>query len=117
MSVGSAQINVRVPSALRDKGNATLSLVNSSPTKIIREVWSTLAQGAEAYERLHEALVAESSKDAAEETSRRIAELERATCLFDEFGAGVGLDVTAFVPLDDGQAQEALYDEFLESES
>ena len=117
MSVGSSQINVRVPSTLRDKGNATLSLVNSSPTKIIREVWSMLAQGAEAYERLHEALVAESSRDVAEDTNRRMAELERATNLFDEFSAGMDLNVLAFVPLDDEQTQEALYDEFLESES
>ena len=117
MSGGSAQINVRVPNALRNKGNATLALVNSSPTKIIREVWDMLAQGAEAYERLHEVLVAESSRGAAEEANRRIAELERATCLFDEFGVRMDLDVTAFVPLDDEQVQEALYDEFLESES
>ena len=117
MSVGSAQINVRVPGGLRDKGNSTLAVVGSSPTKIVREVWAVLAQGAEAYERLHKVLVAETSQSASDETDHRLAKLEQATSLFDEFGAGIGLDAATFVPLDDNQTQEALYDEFLESES
>ena len=117
MPTGSAQINVRMPSGLRDKGNSTLAVVGSSPTKIVREVWDVLAQGAEAYEQLHKVLVAETSQSVSDEADHRLVKLERATSLFDEFGAGMGLDAATFVPFDDEQTQEALYDEFLESGS
>ena len=89
------QLTVRLPRALKEQGDATLSLVGSSPAKIIRQVWTCLAGGGERYERLAEALA--NSRDA-DQNEELFAPIERATKLFENMGARLGVDLSSFEP-------------------
>ena len=89
------QLNVRLPRALKEQGDATLSLVGSSPAKIIRQVWTRLSEGGEGYERLAEALVDARDTD---QTDEFFAPIERATKLFESMGERLGLDISTLEP-------------------
>ena len=89
------QLNVRLPRTLKEQGDATLALVGSSPAKIIRQVWTRLAEGGERYERLADALADAHDSD---QTDELFAPIERATKLFEDMGARLGLDVSTFEP-------------------
>ena len=89
------QLNVRLPRTLKEQGDATLALVGSSPAKIIRQVWTCLADGGERYERLKDVLADSQPNDQEEEL---FAPIERATKLFESMGAQLGLDVSTFEP-------------------
>lgn len=89
------QLNVRLPRELKEQGDATLALVGSSPAKVIRRVWSCLAQGGDAYDRLVDALDA---ADVVGESKPKIDPLVHATGLFEALGASFGLDVATFEP-------------------
>ena len=108
MPTGEAvQLNVRLPRELKEQGDATLALVGSSPARVIRRVWSCLAQGGEAYDRLVDALDA---ADVVGEAKPRTDPLARAAGLFESLGASLGLDVAAFEPsaLDDHELLERI---------
>lgn len=90
-----AQLNVRIPRDLKERGDATLALVGSSPAKIVRQLWTKLARGGAAYERIAQALADESSATADDSNSRALA---RSTHLFEDIGASFGLDVRTFEP-------------------
>ena len=89
------QLNVRLPRELKEQGDATLALVGSSPAKIIRQVWTRLAEGGKAYERLVDALADSEGSNQGDEPFPAI---ERATKLFENMAAHVGLDVSTFEP-------------------
>lgn len=96
MPTGEAvQLNVRLPRELKEQGDATLALVGSSPAKVIRRVWSCLAQGGEAYDRLVDALDA---ADVVGESKPAIDPLTRAAGLFESIGTSFGLDAATFEP-------------------
>lgn len=89
------QLNVRLPRALKEQGDATLALVGSSPAKIIRQVWTRLAEGGEGFERLADAL---SDARDSDQTDEFLAPIERATKLFEGMGGRLGLDISTFEP-------------------
>ena len=89
------QLNVRLPRVLKEQGDATLALVGSSPAKIIRQVWTCLADGGERYERLSDVLAETQDTTQDEEL---FAPIERAAKLFENMGARFGLDVSTFEP-------------------
>ena len=89
------QLNVRLPRTLKEQGDATLALVGSSPAKIIRQVWTCLADGGERYERLSNVL---SDSQVTTQDEELFAPIERATRLFENMGERFGLDVSTFEP-------------------
>lgn len=101
------QLNVRLPRDLKERGDETLSLVGSSPAKIIRRVWSCLAQGGDAYERLVRATEALELAGVAADAASPLAQ---ASGLFEGLGASLGLDIAAFEPstLPDGDLLEVI---------
>lgn len=94
-SAAVSQLNVRMPTSLKDRGNATLALVGSSPVKIVRQLWEKLAQGGEAYQQIARVLASDAQPEAVcdEEST-----LYRATHLFEDLGASFGLDISTFQP-------------------
>ena len=91
-----AQVNIRMPRELKERGDATLSLVGSSPAKIIRLLWERLAEGGEAYERVVAALSA--GADASVSVTQSSAPVQQSASLFKNLGASLGLDIDAFEP-------------------
>lgn len=91
-----AQVNVRMQRELKERGDATLALVGSSPATIIRQLWQLLSEGGESYQRIMRVLtradVAEDAPEAAE------SPLYRASHLFEDLGASLGLDLASFTP-------------------
>lgn len=87
-----AQVNVRMPRQLKERGDATLALAGSSPVKVIRQLWERLAEGGEAYERVMRALAPD--EDVADEGFL----IGRSARLFEDIGSSLGLDIAAFQP-------------------
>ena len=97
MSQEVAQLNVRLPRTLKQQGDATLALMGSSPAKIIRQLWTRLAEGGDSYERIARALFeGDTAKDAVHEAE--LSPLVRATSLFENLGMSMGLDIASFEP-------------------
>ena len=94
-SAAMAQVNVRMQRDLKERGDATLALVGSSPAVIIRQLWQALAEGGEAYQRIMRALA---KADVAEEADAADTSLLQASTLFEELGTTLGLDPASFVP-------------------
>lgn len=94
-SAAMAQVNVRMQRDLKERGDATLALVGSSPAVIIRQLWQALAEGGEAYQRIMRALV---KADVAEEAAVAGTSLLQASTLFEGLGTALGLDLASFVP-------------------
>ena len=90
-----AQVNVRMDRELKEQGDATLSLVGSSPVKIIRQLWERLATGGDAYERIMEVLGPPQDEADVENAHQLVV---RSGDLFKEFGNSFGLDLSAFEP-------------------
>lgn len=101
------QLNVRLPRELKERGDETLALVGSSPAKVIRRVWTCLAQGGAAYDRLVAALGAADEAGAA---ASKDSPLEHATGLFESLGSSLGLGISSFEPsaLDEKELLESI---------
>jgi hypothetical protein len=110
-TLATTQLNVRIPKALKERGDSTLSLVGSTPTRIVRELWTKLAEGSESYEKVHDALTEGISEERQSAIDVRIDAIERSQGLVEAFGASLGIDVSSFEPLSDDEMAEALYDE------
>lgn len=95
MAASMAQVNVRMDRELKEQGDATLSLVGSSPVKIIRQLWEYLASGGDAYGRIMEVLCPTQNADTLEDPHRFVM---RSASLFQELGNSFGLDLSAFEP-------------------
>lgn len=108
------QLNVRLPKDLKADGDRTLSLVGSSPTRIIRELWTKLAQGAESYESLYAAIADDSGVTESDDVTRKLRALEQACSLVPDFGRRMGLDLADYRPLDDEALKEAAYLDLLD---
>lgn len=90
-----AQVNVRMDRALKEQGDATLSLVGSSLVKTIRQLWERLAAGGDAYERIMEVLRPVQEVTPAVDPHQCV---ERSTSLFLGFGASLGEDLPDLEP-------------------
>lgn len=95
MTAAIAQVNVRMDRELKERGDATLSLVGSSPAKIIRQLWECLAAGGDAYERIIGALCPVQDVAPAADPHQRIM---HSASLFWDFGASLGEDLPEFEP-------------------
>lgn len=91
-----AQLNIRMPRDLKDRGDAVLASVGSSPSKIIRQLWEKLAAGGDEYERVAEALGEHPGHLAADED--RGARVRRSAQLFEGLGTSLGLELSRFEP-------------------
>lgn len=89
-----SQLNIRMPADLKERGNATLALVGSSPARIIRKLWERLSEGGEAYRAVVSVLESDTSTSAMGEDES----LARASRLFEDLGATLGLDLASFEP-------------------
>ena len=94
-STAMAQVNIRMQRSLKERGDATLALVGSSPAAIIRQLWQALAAGGDAYQRIMQVLT---KADVAEASPATDSSLCRASSLFEELGASLGLDPASFTP-------------------
>ena len=113
-ALATVQLNVRIPKTLKEQGDSTLSLVGSTPTKIVRELWTRLAEGSESYERVHDVLAGGISEERQSAIDAKINAIERSQGLVEAFGTSLGMDASSFEPLSDDEMAEALYDERLE---
>ena len=95
MTAAIAQVNVRMNRELKERGDATLSLVGSSPVKIIRQLWERLAAGGDAYERIIEVLCPVQDVAPAADPHQCVM---RSTSLFWDFGTSLGKDLPEFEP-------------------
>lgn len=96
MSVASmVQVNIRMERELKERGDATLNLVGSSPAKIIRQLWKCLATGGDAYERVVTAL-SPAREDATADGAYNA--VRHSASMFQELGATIGADITVFAP-------------------
>ncbi len=91
-----SQLNIRMPADLKERGNATLALVGSSPARIIRKLWEKISEGGEAYEAVTRVL--DGGAGATASSLGQEESLERALCLFEDLGATLGLDLASFEP-------------------
>lgn len=89
-----SQLNIRMPADLKERGNATLALVGSSPARIIRKLWERLSEGGGAYRAVVSVLESDTSTSAMGEDES----LARASRLFEDMGTTLGLDPVSFVP-------------------
>jgi predicted DNA-binding protein len=89
-----SQLNIRMPTDLKDRGNETLALMGSSPARIIRKLWERLSEGGEAYRAVVSVLESDTSTPAMGEDES----LVRASRLFEDMGSTLGLDPASFVP-------------------
>ncbi len=88
-----AQVNVRMRRDLKERGDATLALMGSSPAIIVRQLWELLAEGGEGYQRVMSVLAKANDVPAAGQSS-----LYQASHLFEILGASMELDPASFVP-------------------
>ena len=90
-----AQVNVRMDRDLKERGDATLALVGSSPARIIRRLWEYLATGGDAYERVMDVLSPVQEEPEADAAHERVL---RSASLFQDLGASLGADIASFEP-------------------
>lgn len=95
MAEAMAQLNVRIPRSLKERGDATLALVGYTPVGIIRLLWERLAEGGHAYERVASVLTGQAQSAEAPSVQSK---LQRSTSLFKEFGKELGFDISSFTP-------------------
>ncbi len=95
MATVAAQVNVRMDRELKERGDATLRLVGSSPVKIIRQLWEHLATGGDAYERIMEVLHPAQDVVPAIDPHECVM---RSASLFQNLGASFGADLSTFEP-------------------
>lgn len=112
-----AQLNTRMKPELKASGDSMLELYGISPSEVIRTLWEKISLGEEAMSQLVAAFLAEpavgTTRTAArEEGSSGIARMVRERQA--SFERESGLDPTTYVPLDEDELNDLVYQDYLE---
>lgn len=87
-----AQINVRIERSLKEEGDAALAEAGLSPTQVVRDLWSKLAQRGTAIDQVVEALgTGGYTTDERAAIQAKLAVLDRVARRRDELAAHLSL--------------------------
>lgn len=87
-----AQINVRIERSLKEEGDAALAEAGLSPTQVVRDLWSKLAQRGTAIDQVVEALgTGGYTSDERAAIQAKLAVLDRVARRRDELAARLSL--------------------------
>ena len=87
-----AQINVRIERSLKEEGDAALAEAGLSPTQVVRDLWSKLAQRVTAIDQVVEALgTGGYTSDERAAIQAKLAVLDRVARRRDELAAHLSL--------------------------
>lgn len=87
-----AQINVRIERSLKEEGDAALAEAGLSPTQVVRDLWSKLAQRGTAIDQVVEALgTGGYTSDERAAIQAKLAVLDRVARRRDELAAHLSL--------------------------
>ena len=87
-----AQINVRIERSLKEEGDAALAEAGLSPTQVVRDLWSKLAQRGTAIDQVVEALgTGGYTSDERAAIQAKLAGLDRVARRRDELAARLSL--------------------------
>ena len=90
-----AQINVRIERSLKEEGDAALAEAGLSPTQVVRDLWSKLAQRGTAIDQVVEALgTGGYTSDERAAIQAKLAVLDRVARRRDELAARLSLSAT-----------------------
>ena len=108
-----AQINVRISRSLKDAGDAVLAEQGISPSQIVRDLWTRLAErGDVAQQVLEDLRPSGRTAEQQAEIDRKLAIIDRMTTRFESFGQSMGVDMSNLPMYDeDFDWREAMWEE------